>query len=133
MAENKFLKEKIGGPEADIMGLKERVEKLEGIIDKEKTLESEKIVKKEIKDYIEETQNVPSFSAPVSTRDEAGEIAKFQPGQQVGALVSLVFEKGLSEAVKVAKNLENPAVLDEFHDVLVDRYYEEMIKRGIIK
>ena len=133
MAENKFSKEKLEGADGDINDLKERIEKLEGMLEKEKSPESEKIVKQEIGDYIEETQSAPSFSAPVSTQDEADEISKFGPDQQVGALISLVFEKGLKQAVKVAKNLDNPAILDEFHDILIDRYYEEMKKRGIIK
>jgi hypothetical protein len=120
-------------PEKEIEELKSRIEKLESELKKEKPPVQEKIVKREIKNYIEEVQKTPSFAPPVSTRDEAEEIAKFQPSQQVGALVSLVFQKGLSQAVSVAKQLDNPAILDEFHDILVDRYYKEMVKRGIIK
>ena len=51
----------------------------------------------------------------------------------MGALVSLVFEKGLDAAVSVAKQLENPAILDEFHDILADRYYKELVEKKIIK
>ena len=46
---------------------------------------------------------------------------------------SLVFEKGLDAAVSVAKQLENPAILDEFHDILADRYYKELVDKKIIK
>jgi len=76
---------------------------------------------------------MPSTAAPLATRDEADEIKKFPPSQQVGALVSLVFEKSLNEAISVARQLGNPAILDEFHDILADRYYKILIEKKIIK
>ncbi len=48
-------------------------------------------------------------------------------------MVSLVFEKGLEEAISVAKGIDNPAILDEFHDILADRYYKELVEKKIIK
>jgi len=44
----------------------------------------------------------------------------------------LVFEKGLKEAVDIVNKLNNPALLDAFHDGLVDCFYEELKKRKII-
>lgn len=95
--------------------------------------EKENIVKKEIKNYLEELQKLPSFASPTKVRDEAKEIKNFSPPQQVGALIALVFEKGIKEAISVAKALDNPAILDEFHDVLVDRYYQILVEKGILK
>jgi glutamyl-tRNA reductase len=118
----------------EIKELKERIEKIEAELKKEKAPEErEKIVKQEIKTYLRKVQKMPSFAPPRVVRDEAKEIAKFPSTQQVGALVSLVFEKGLREAISVAKALDNPAILDEFHDILVDRYYEILIEKGILK
>lgn len=122
------------GPE--IEALRKRVEQLESQLKKEQPISSEKKaekVKEEIKSYLEEFQQTPATAAPIATRDEADEIKKFPASQQVGALVSLVFEKGLEEAVSVARELNNPAILDEFHDILVDRYYKELVERKIIK
>jgi hypothetical protein len=48
-------------------------------------------------------------------------------------LISLVFEKGLKEAISVARHLQNPAILDEFHDTLVDQFYEKLVREKIIK
>jgi len=121
-------------PEIEV--LKERIEKLEVQLKKERVPipeEEEKMVKQEIKSYLRKIQQTPSFAPPLATRDEAKEIEKFPPSQQVGALVSLVFEKGLPEAISVARALENPAILDEFHDTLVDRYYKILIEKGILK
>ena len=84
------------------------------------------MVKREIKKYLQELQQTPSTAAPLAVRDEAKEIKKFPASQQVGALISLVFEKGLENTISVARQLNNPAILDEFHDLLVDRYYKEL-------
>lgn len=114
--------------------LKQRVQVLETELGKEKNLEKkETIVKQEIKDYLQELQETPSYASPVADRDEVEEVKKFPPSQQVGALISLVFDKGLKNAISVANNIDNPAILDEFHDVLVDRYYQELIEKDVFK
>ncbi len=119
-------------PEMEV--LKERAEKVEERLEKEEAPEEkERIIKQEIKEYLQELQQTPPTAAPLATRDETEEIKRFPPSQQVGALVSLVFEKGLEEAISVARGLDNPAILDEFHDILADRYYKELVEKKIIK
>lgn len=117
--------------------LQKRVERLEGQLKKEQPAISpekeEKAVKEEIKTYLKELQQAPTTVAPLAARDEAKEIKKFPPSQQIGALVSLVFEKGLGEAISVAKDIDNPAIMDELHDILVDRYFKELVEKKIIK
>jgi len=124
-------------PSPEIEALKERVMQLETRLKKEQPSVSpekkEEKVKQDIKEYLQGLQQTPSTAAPLATRDEAKEIKKFSASQQVGALVFLVFEKGLDAAVSVAKQLENPAILDEFHDILADRYYKELVEKKIIK
>lgn len=136
MPEKKFQPEKIT-PGAELEALRERVEQLESQLKKEQPLVSpekeEAAVKHEIKSYLEELQQMPATAAPIATRDEAQEINKFPANQQVGVLVSLVFEKSLEEAIAVARQLDNPAILDEFHDILADRYYKELVEKKIIK
>jgi len=141
MPEEQFSKEAISDQgaefkikQSEIQELKERMERIETQLEKETIPEKkEKIVKQEIKSYLQELQQTPPSAPPIATRDEAEEIKKFPSNQQVGALISLVFEKGLREAVSVARNLNNPAILDEFHDILVDRHYQELIKKKILK
>lgn len=132
---NNISQEKIPpvNPEQDFKELEQRLGALETKMEKEKPQEKEKIVRQEIKNYIQNVQNVSNTATPSSKRDSPSEISKFQPSSQIGALISLVFEKGLREAVKVAKELDNPAILDEFHDTLVDHYYEELVRRGTLK
>jgi len=136
MAEKNFQPEKITS-ETEVGILQKRVERLEAQLRKEELPitpeKEEKAVKQEIKNYLRELQQTPTTVAPLVTRDEAKEINKFPATQQVGALVSLVFEKGLEEAISVAKGIDNPAILDEFHDILADRYYKELVEKKIIK
>ncbi len=118
-----------------VKDMQAKIEQLEARFKKEQPLggkEKEKIIKQEIKTHLRELQQTPSFAAPIATRDEAHEIKKLPPEQQVGALVSLVFERGLGKAIAVAKGLKE-SVLDEFHDILTDRYYKELIEKKIIK
>lgn len=135
MSEKNFQPEKMA-KDSEIEALKERVEQLESQLKKETLLspeKEEKAIKQEIKSYLRELQQLPSTAAPLATRDEADEVKKFPPNQQVGALVALVFEKGLEEAISVARQLDNPAILDEFHDILADRYYKELVEKKILK
>jgi len=46
---------------------------------------------------------------------------------QVKSLCDLAFQKGVEVAIKAAQELNNPYVLDEFHDVLVDELYEKLL------
>ena len=95
--------------------------------------EQEQEIRREIKKYLEKIQQTPSFAAPIETRDEVREIGKMEPSQQIGALISLVFEKGLPTAIQVVKEIDNPAILDEFHDTLIDLYYQALIDKDILK
>lgn len=127
-------KEKIEFEIPEIKEIKERIEKAREEIEKKPSPEEkEKIIKEEIKKYLVELQKTPSFAPPLSSRDELKEIVKLEREQQIGVLISLVFEKGLEKAVSLAKALGNPAILDEFHDTLVDRYYQILVERGILK
>jgi len=137
MPEGILQPQKIEAPGAEIESLRKRVEQLEGQLKKEQPAVSpekeEKAVKEEIKKYLRELQKMPATAAPLATRDEADEINPLPANQQVGALVSLVFEKGLGKAISVARQLDNPAILDEFHDILADRYYKALVDKKIIK
>lgn len=132
MAEQKFPAPEME-PGEEIKILKERLEKLESQLSRETVpIEKEKAVKQEIKSYLQELQQMPSFAPSAKTHDEAKEISEFEPNQQVGALVSLVFQKGLSKAIAVARDIDNPAILDEFHDTLVDHYYQQLVEQKIV-
>ena len=49
--------------------------------------------------------------------------------EKVQELVNLVFNKGLDDGVKEAARSNNPALIDAFHDVLVDELYNVLVER----
>ena len=53
--------------------------------------------------------------------------------RQIKLLTELAFEKGIPHSVEVAKRLDSPYILDEFHDALVDELYNKLIGEGKLK
>lgn len=50
--------------------------------------------------------------------------------ETVQQLVNIAFTDSLTSAIKAVHKLNNPALLDAFHDVLVDQLYDTLIERG---
>ena len=67
----------------------------------------------------------PMASAPAYLSDELKD--------KVQELVNMAFNQSISEAVKAASKLNNPALIDAFHDILVDQLYNTLIERGKLK
>jgi len=117
---------------SEVKDLKAKIEQLESELREEYPSDEQKkesTIKQEIKTYLHGLQQTPSFAAPTITRDEADEIVEFPLDQQVGALISLAFDKGVKKAVSIARKINNPAVLDEFHSALIDRCHKEFIEK----
>lgn len=53
--------------------------------------------------------------------------------QIIEGLISLALAQGLAIAVKAANHLKNPHLLDEFHDMLADKYYEKLLASRKLK
>lgn len=123
-------------PKTKIEELEEKIRQLEKELQqrREGLKEREGEIKREIRKYIEEIQQSPDFAVPELRPDEVKEIEPLPRSEQVGALVSLVFneKRGLEKAVGIAKTL-GPAILDEFHDTLVDHFYQQLLENQILK
>jgi len=52
---------------------------------------------------------------------------------KIQELVDLAFTKSIEDAVRAASKLNNPALIDAFHDILVDQLYNTLIERGKLK
>lgn len=51
---------------------------------------------------------------------------------EIEALVQIAFEKGIGKAIKMAKAKNDPHLLDDFHDALIDRFYQKLVEAGKI-
>ena len=96
------------------------------------TKEKEKDILREIvSEHIGKTQSysdVQSFAA-----QRVKQIKPEPKEKQIELLSELAFEKGIPHAIEVAKRLDNPYILDEFHDALIDNLYSKLIENGKLK
>lgn len=49
---------------------------------------------------------------------------------KVQELVELAFSKSLNEAIGLARATQNAALIDAFHDVMVDELYDHLVETG---
>ena len=85
------------------------------------------ILKQTVSEHI-----VKPSSQPVTT--QSVQQVQTQPKErQIKLLTDLAFEKGVAHAVEVVKKMDNPYLLDEFHDALVDELYKKLIETGKLK
>ena len=49
---------------------------------------------------------------------------------KVQELVELAFSKSLGEAIELAKATQNAALIDAFHDIMVDDLYDHLVETG---
>ncbi len=52
---------------------------------------------------------------------------------KVQKLVDTAFTKTIDDAIKEARATNNPALIDAFHDALVDELYSQLVERGKLK
>jgi hypothetical protein len=55
-----------------------------------------------------------------------------QHAPEIEALIQIAFEKGLMAAINAAKAKNDPHLLDDFHDALIDRFYQKLVEAGKI-
>lgn len=55
-----------------------------------------------------------------------------ESGAEVNRLIDVAFTKGIEAAFSEVSK-DEPYIMDAFHDVLVDRLYEELKKKGVVK
>jgi len=89
------------------------------------------ILKEAVSERISGAQPTPTVQQVAAQK--AQEIKGQPKERQVELLKQMAFEKGLIEAIETAKNLDNPYLLDEFHDALVDELYNKLVEQGKLK
>jgi|SRR3989344_2021707 len=75
----------------------------------------------------------PAMPAPVPSANPTPTAVPTELHQKVQALVNTAFTKSINEAIKEAKLTNNAALIDAFHDLLVDELYDHLIERGKLK
>jgi len=70
----------------------------------------------------------PSFNYAAHARQKADDTREQEHHDQVAALVEIALTKGVLAAVQAARHWGNAHLLDDFHDMLIDEYYEKLIQ-----
>lgn len=76
-------------------------------------------------------QTLPVTPAPLPP--PSAQAPSYLSGDLKGAvqqLVNIAFTDSLTSAIKAVHKLNNPALLDAFHDVLADQLYDTLVERG---
>lgn len=73
----------------------------------------------------------PAVSMPIDDEDKSYNKPELKPA--VGELIGIIFEKDLDAAIAEVQSQNNPALLDAFHDALVDKLYDQLIQTGKLK
>jgi hypothetical protein len=94
----------------------------------------EKELKKEEKNLKEEIIEQTKTSVPTTKGDDVSDtvsnLLTLDDRAQLSELVKLVYTKDISFALKVARDLKNPLVLDSFHDLLAsDKLYYKLLEQ----
>lgn len=88
------------------------------------------------------SKNIPTFSISTQTKKNNQTSSDFDKSyldsvppeveSEVNNLLTIVFEKGVENAIKMASN-SSPLVMDAFHDALTDKIYNNLKDKGILK
>lgn len=75
-------------------------------------------------------QHVPAYQpAPQKQDDNTSSYNDPQLVAKVQELVNVAFSKGIDDAVRSVAQSGNAALIDAFHDVLVDQLYDMLVER----
>jgi len=88
-------------------------------------------VREVVREQIEAAPAPPVQTTPPS--DDTSSYQRPELQAHVQELINLAFERSIKEAIDKVKASHNPALIDAFHDALVDNLYNELVERGQIK
>jgi len=119
--------------EDEILELEKRIEQKRGELEKIKKIEGD------VEKIGANSQASSSVATPsdeeMDEEDKSSlrEIKNLPRQKQLEVLLEVALKKGVNSSIKIARSLNNAYVLDEFHDSLVDRLYNELIEKGQLK
>lgn len=122
--------------EAEIAELTKQIEAKRSILESERGIVEEKdAVRQVVGEKISEA--VPSFvPKAVSTKDDDNksylDSADEDTTNIINGLLEKVFSEGIATAIKYAE-MNDPYIIDAFHDALTDKMYEKLKAEGIVK
>lgn len=127
--------------EQEIAQLEQQIKEKKGQLNESEPMPSEReilhaTVGERIQQQAPTFQPAPTNGATPTPPAPAGDQPSYMTPElkeNVQALINIAFTQNLDEAIKSAVKTNNAALLDAFHDALVDELYQELISRGKIQ
>ena len=143
-----LMPESPGNIEKEIALLEQKLAEKKAILGQPENFSSKEVLRETIKERMVEK---PIFSsqlkpAPINQKSKkpmppplvstgkvnTEDLRQLSKEKQLDILIGLAMSQSIPESVSLAQEIGNPYILDELHDVLVDKFFEELIKRGKI-
>jgi len=130
-----------GKIEQDIVNLEKKLQEKKAALERGKSETKEELPseKEMLREVVGEKiqEQAPSYQAKPQPSDTTGHGSPSylspELNDKVQDLVNVVFNKSLEEAIKEATETNNPALIDAFHDALVDQLYNDLVERKKVK
>lgn len=68
-----------------------------------------------------------------TVQQDTDELSNMEEEARISRLVNIALEKGPKHAFRVAIKLDDLYALDKLHDTLVEKLYDELVKKGFIR
>lgn len=143
-----LMPESFGNVEKEIALLEQRLAEKRASLGKSENFSQKEIVRETIKERMAETPIFNMSQKKVSSASKskkptptplvatgkvtAQDLGHLSKEKQLDILVGVAMTQSIPESVSLAQAINNPYILDELHDVLVDKFYSELVKRGKI-
>ena len=121
--------------EQEIAQLEQQIAEKRAALGQAETKETEPAEKEILRSVVGEKikqqvpQYIPAPAKPKQDDSTAPSYADPEFKNKIQKLVDLVFNKSLDEGIKEVSKTNNPALIDAFHDVLVDELYDALLER----
>ena len=121
--------------EQDIAELEKQLESKKAALEGEK---SEKdilhgIIGEKIQEHAPAYQAQPAPSSQTHAISEPPSYLSQELKEKIQSIVNLVFSGSLEDGIKEAAKSNNAALIDAFHDILVDELYDQLVERKKIE
>jgi len=127
----------VGSAEQEILELEKKLAAKRASLGVEQKKPLEQIIGQEKQSSslaaLQSLSSSPAALPVAQIKEKAGELKRYEKTQQLKGLIDIAFQKGISYAVDVVKEMDNPFLMDELHDVLVDELRKELVERGKIE
>lgn len=110
--------------------LREKRANLEQQPEQKELLPDKEVLREVVGEKIQ--QNAPSYVPKPTPQTQTDDSASYLVGEmkeKIQELVNHVFQNSLDQGIKEAVKSNNPALIDAFHDVLVDQLYDALLER----